>query len=98
MFAYEDVKFFSLQVHTKLETGYTEEKLNKVGSSIFYLLKLCFTASNAASFKSRASCYSSFYFFLKGLLFCVAHFTNSKCKKLTFSFSQVNIGRENNIY
>ena len=62
-------------------------------TSKFGLLSL--TVSGSAPFKSRVSCNSSFYFFLKGLSICLTHFMNSKCKNLTISSLQANIGSEN---
>ena len=49
---------------------------------------LSFTASNSAAMKPKVSCNSSFCF----LFICVTHFVNSKCKDLTFSSLQANIG------
>ena len=62
----------------------------------FIPLRLSFTASNCAAFKSKASRNSSFYFFFKGLFICVTHFTNSKCKNLIFSsfFTSQRRGRK----
>ena len=51
----------------------------------FISWKLSFTSSNFAAMKPRVS----------GLFIYVTHFTNSKCKKLTFFSLQANIGGEN---
>ena len=81
--------------HSRYPKGLSMKRswASKFGSIFYSLKELSFTASNSAAFKSRASCNSLFYFFLR-VFSSVTHFMSSKCKNLIFSFLQANIESE----